>query len=128
MAVIGVGIAMFVLGLIGYAPGMAVPACIVAGIGGILLYQNNSGDWESWSYVWALIPGFVGVGVLISSLLEGRLRHEISGALWLLFISALLFVSFGAILGGVTVFSDYWPVALILLGLWILAKSVFRRR
>lgn len=128
MAVIGVGIAMFVLGLIGYSPGMAVPACIVTGVGGILLYQNNTGNWESWSYAWALIPGFVGIGVLVSSLLEGRFRQEVSGGLWLLFISAILFISFGAILGGITVFGDYWPVALILLGLWVLVRAIFSRK
>ena len=37
-------------------PGMLVPACIVGGIGGMLYWQNLTGDWASWSYSWSLIP------------------------------------------------------------------------
>ncbi len=126
MILILIAVLMLVFGLLVNAPGMAVPACIVGGIGGILLYQNNTQDWGSWSYMWALIPGFVGLGVILSGLFEGRLRHEISGGLWLIFISAVLFISFGALLGGVTIFGDYWPVLIILLGLWIIARNIFR--
>jgi hypothetical protein len=39
------------------------PGSILAGIGGIFYYQNLTNDWESWAYIWALIPGFVGIGV-----------------------------------------------------------------
>jgi len=126
MILILIAILMLVLGLLGNTPGMSVPACVVGGIGGILLYQNNTQDWGSWSYMWALIPGFVGIGVILSGLFEGRFRHEISGGLWLIFISAVLFISFGALLGGVTIFGDYWPVLIILLGLWIIARNIFR--
>ena len=127
VTVIGVGILLLVFGLLVNAPGMAVPACIVGGIGGILLYQNRTGDWASWSYIWALIPGFVGVGVMLSGLLEGRFRNEVSGGLWLIFISAILFGIFGAFLGGFTILGNYWPVLLILLGLWIIVKAALRR-
>src|SRR4030042_6527958 len=58
--VIGVGVLLLLLGLLFAAPGMAVPACIVAGIGGTLYWQDATGNWQSWSYVWTLIPGFVG--------------------------------------------------------------------
>src|SRR5512136_573135 len=50
------GAALLVLGLLVGAPDMAIPACIVAGIGGILYYQNVTGKWDSWSYMWTLIP------------------------------------------------------------------------
>ena len=127
MILILVAVLMLVFGLLVNAPGMAVPACIVGGIGGILLYQNNTQDWGSWSYMWALIPGFVGLGVILSAIVEGRLRHEISGGLWLIFISAVLFITFSALLGGITVFGNYWPVLIILLGVWIIARNIIRR-
>jgi len=38
--VIGVGVLLLLLGLILGAPGLAVPAAIVSGIGGILYYQD----------------------------------------------------------------------------------------
>lgn len=63
MWVIGAGALVFLIGLITGNPGMAIPASIVAGIGGILYYQETTGNFSSWSYMWTLIPGFVGNGV-----------------------------------------------------------------
>ena len=45
--VIGAGLLIFIIGLLTGAPSMAIPASIVAGIGGILYYQNQTGDWAS---------------------------------------------------------------------------------
>jgi len=44
MWVIGAGGLILLIGLINGAPGMAIPASIVAGIGGILYYQELNGD------------------------------------------------------------------------------------
>ena len=63
--IIAVGLFLLTIGAATGEPDMAIPACIVGGIGGILTYQNATGNWESWSYVWALIPGFVGIGILL---------------------------------------------------------------
>ena len=61
LIVVAVGAGLLVLGLLVGAPEMAIPAVIVGGIGGILYYQNLSGNWASWSYLWTLIPGFSGL-------------------------------------------------------------------
>ena len=74
--VIGIGLFLFVLGAAVGEPGMAVPATIVSGLGGILAYQWYTGDWQSWSYIWALIPGFVGIGIVLMSLLGGDASAE----------------------------------------------------
>ncbi len=50
--VIGAGAVLLLIGLVTDAPRMAIPAAIVAGIGGILYYQNMSQDWESWNFMW----------------------------------------------------------------------------
>ena len=118
--VILVGGGLLLLGLMAGSPGMAVPACIVAGIGGLLYYQNASGDWASWAYAWALIPGFVGIGILLAALLEGKLRSEGREGLRLIVISAVLFLIFGSFLGGPAPLGQWWPILLILLGLWLL--------
>jgi len=40
-----------------YRSACHVHSClIVAGIGGILYYQNSFADWDSWSFLWTLIP------------------------------------------------------------------------
>lgn len=103
-------------------PPLAIPGSIIAGIGGILYYQNLTGNWESWAYVWALIPGFVGVGTVLMGMLEGegsRARQE-GGRL--VIISLILFFIFGAFFTSFWGFGQYWPVLLILLGGWLLLR------
>jgi len=127
LIVIGVGVVLFVLALAMNTPSLAVPGCIVGGIGCILFYQNATGHWESWAYAWALIPGFVGLGGLISGLLEGRARSVLAPNLWLILISLVAFVVFGSFLG-LGRFTAYWPILLVLGGLLILGQALFRRR
>ena len=42
---IGAGVLILLIGLFTGAPGMAIPAAIVAGIGGILYYQDLTNDY-----------------------------------------------------------------------------------
>ena len=132
MWVIGAGALILLIGLLVGAPGMAVPACIVAGIGGILYYQNATNHWESWAYMWALIPGFVGIGVLLSGLLGGNFRQEARHGLNLLVVSAVLFLVFTAIFGGLGIFGPYQEYALagalFLFGLWLILRGLLRKR
>jgi hypothetical protein len=128
LAVIGVGVLLAVVGLVTWAPGLMVPACIVGGIGGLLYWQNTTGNWESWAYAWTLIPGFVGVGVFLSELLTGKVRQAMNGGGVLIIISLVMFLIFSSFLGGPSILGAYWPVLLILLGLIILAQVLFRPR
>lgn len=129
LIVVGVGLFLLVFGLLVGAPGMAVPAAIVGGIGGLLYWQTQTGDWGSWAYAWTLIPGFVGVGIILAGLLgEGRIRDAIDGGGTLILISAVMFAIFGSFLGGLELLGDWWPLLLILVGLLILVRSLFRKR
>jgi hypothetical protein len=127
LIIIGVGAFLLLLGLLTGTPGMAVPAVIVGGIGGLLYWQNTTGNWESWIYAWTLIPGFVGLGILLAGLLEGKLRQSLNSGLFLVILSLVLFAIFGSFLGGVDVLGPYWPVLLILLGAWLLVRGLLRR-
>lgn len=126
LIMVGGGIAMFIFGLLGGNPGMAVPAAVVSGIGLILYYQNETGDWASWSYIWALIPGFAGVGGIVAGLLGDRTRKSILDGITLIIISGIMFLIFGSFFGGLDLLGDYWPVLLILLGIWILISYFLR--
>jgi hypothetical protein len=128
LIIIGVGVVLLMMAVLGGVPGLAVPACIVGGIGGLLYWQNATGNWESWSYAWALIPGFVGVGTVVAGLLGGDTREAARGGGWLILISLVLFVVFGSFFGALGPVGNYWPVVLILLGLLILARSLIRRQ
>jgi len=125
---IGFGLLLLVIGLATGVPALAVPACIVGGIGGILYYQATTGDWDSWAYVWALIPGFVGVGVLLSGLLGEEDSGAVRGGGTLILISLVLFAVFGSFFGALGFLGQYWPVLLILLGLVLLVSTLLHAR
>jgi len=124
--IIGVGVVLGLVGLVTWVPALLIPACIVGGIGALLYWQNATGNWGSWAYAWTLIPGFAGVGVILSGLLNGDRRAMIGGG-WTIFNSLVLLAIFGSFLGGGDLVK-YWPVLLILLGVLLLGQSLFRRR
>jgi hypothetical protein len=128
MYTIGAGVLIFIIGLLTGAPGMSVPAAIVAGIGGILYYQYlNDNDYSSWSYMWTLIPGFVGVGVILAGLLGEHTRHNLARGLNLLVVSAIMFLIFGALFGGLGILGPNGPAFLLIaLGLYILIRGLLR--
>ncbi len=126
--IIFVGLFLFGLGAAVGEPGMAVPACIVGGIGGILYYQNVTGHWESWSFAWTLIPGFVGVGIVLMNLLSGEGVQSFREGGFLILVSLTLFAVFGSFFGALGLVGKYWPVLLILLGVLILIRPLFKSK
>jgi hypothetical protein len=129
MYVIGAGAVIFLVGLITGAPAMSIPACIVAGIGGILYYQNRFQDWESWSFLWTLIPGFVGLGTILTGILGEDTRHNLGHGINLVLISTVLFLVFAAVMRRLNILGPYGPaILLVLLGLYVIARGIFRSR
>lgn len=126
--ILAVALGLLVLGLIVGAPDMAVPAVIVGGIGAILYYQNMTGNWGSWAYMWTLIPGLSGVGMILAHLLGARDRYAIGSALDTIGTSLVLFVIFGAFFGAFRAFGDYWPLLLVGAGLLIGLRTLIRRK
>jgi hypothetical protein len=127
MWTIGAGLLVLIIGLFTGAPGMAIPASIIAGIGGILYYQNQTGDYGSWSYMWALIPGFVGVGTILAGLLGENMRRNLAHGLNLIVISTVMFLVFATFFGGLSILGDYGAaIALIVLGVYVLLRGFVR--
>ncbi len=89
---------------------------------------NSSGNWGSWAYSWALIPGFVGLGTLVAYLLGERQRYSIQSALDSISTSLVLFVIFGAIFGAFKDLGPYWPVLLIVAGIITGIKALVKDR
>ena len=129
MIIIFVALGLLVIGLLSGEPDMAIPACIVGGIGGILYFQTIGVlTWQSWAYMWTLIPGFVGVGILIAGLLNWR-RKQIGEGLESILTSAVLFTVFGSLFGdifGYFPFKYYLPFALIALGVFLFIRALLR--
>ncbi len=124
--IILIGAGIFLSGLIFGVPDMVIPGSVVSGIGAILYWQNATGNWESWSYVWALIPGFVGIGVTVAGLVKGK-RKEIMDGLEAILVSAVLFVIFGSLLGPFPL-GPYWPLLVIGIGVVLLVRAIFGAR
>ncbi len=125
--VVGVGVLMLVYAIVGGVPDMAVPACVVSGIGLLLYWQNLTGRWDTWSYAWTLIPGFGGVGTMVAALLAGKAKQLWEGV-WGILVSAILFAVFASFLGGVRVLGNWWPALLIVLGILLLGRTILRPR
>lgn len=126
LQIIGIGAFLALVGLLIWVPGMFIPASILAGVGGLLYYQNTTGDWASWSYAWALIPGFNGLGILLTGLCT-RKRGAILSGFWMLIISLLIFSLFGTFFGA-TLTNYFWPVLIIALGMYILLRTFIKAR
>ena len=122
-----IGGVIFILALVLGQPGLSVPAAIVAGIGGIFYYQKTYDDPSSWSYMWTLILGFIGVGTILAGLLGDNTVYNIKRGLNLMVISAVLFLVFSSFFGGWELLGNYGPaILLILLGLWVLGSGLYR--
>jgi hypothetical protein len=126
--IVAIGGLILLIGILLGAPGMAIPASIVAGIGGILYYQQAFNDYQSWSYMWTLIIGFIGVGQVLAGLL-GSGRSEIASGLNTIVVGAVLFIIFAAVFGKLTILGSFGPaILLILLGIWVIARGLWRGR
>jgi hypothetical protein len=128
--VIGPGMVFLFAAVISGVSALAIPGAIISGIGGILYYQQLSGDWQSWAYLWTLISGFVGIGVFLMHLLEGRVKKGFKEGGNLVISSAVMFLLFGSfmrsVFGEEPFFGDYWPVLIIVWGAWLLVKPLLR--
>lgn len=125
--IIALGLLFFIAGILAFTPAMFIPGSIITGLGGILYYQNSTGNWGSWAYLWTLIPGFVGIGLILFGIFKRKLGAIWAG-LWNFFSSVVLFSIFGFALGGLTNVNIIWPVALILLGFFFLLRAVRRKK
>jgi len=125
---VGIGGVFLLSALLTRTGGLAIPGSILLGLGGIFYYQTMTNDWESWSYIWTLIPGFVGLGVIIASLLSRDGPRFDSGGLVLMAISAMGFLMFGGMFGLDLEMSTMWPIFLIGIGVITLFSALFRKR
>ncbi len=124
MFLIGAGI--LIVGIVLGQPGLAVPAAIVAGLGGLFYYFEEIGSYSDW-YMWFLVLGFVGIGSILAGLLGDNTAHNIKRGLNAMVVSAVLFLVFSSIFGGWDLLGNYAPaILLILLGLWVIGSGLYR--
>jgi hypothetical protein len=127
MIIVLVALGLLVIGALTGTADMLIPSCVVGGIGGILYFQNAGMiTWGSWAFLWTLIPGFAGLGVLLAGLIKWK-KSEILDGLRSLLTSAVLFLVFGSLFGemfGFVPFKEYLPYLLIALGLFLFIRAL----
>ena len=133
--VIGPGLVLLVAAAIPAPPrgiGFAIAGSIVTVVGLLLWYQASSGDWDSWAYLWALIPLSVGVALLGYGSLTGNSRMVTAG-LWVGGCAALALVVgawfFQGLLGSHSDVwsSSWWALLAIAAGGLIVARGLIGR-
>lgn len=125
---LGLGVVFTIGSLITRAGGMMIAGLVNLGLGGIFLYQNATGDWDSWAYVWTLIPVFAGLGMFIGGLYDRGLRHVRPVSLMMILVGLIFFAIFAGAFGFDVNILRYWPVLLILIGLWVLFQAMRPRK
>ena len=110
------------------AAALAIPGSLFGVIGLMLLLQNATGYWSSWSYGWTIIIMAAGLGLFIAGHWGDDLRRRRVG-LQLLEIGLVLFVIFGAFFelllggwGGSAVRQAILPILLIVAGLYLVIR------
>ncbi|MDJ0755506.1 MAG: hypothetical protein QNJ45_18420 [Ardenticatenaceae bacterium] len=122
---LGLGVIFFVSGVVA-SPPMLIPGTILSGIGMILFVSNTFNWWDFWQ-LWLLIPAFVGIGIVLSEIRQGKgLQRSLSHGGPPLIVGIVLFVVFTAVFS--SSFSFLWPILLIILGVgWLMRSILFRR-
>jgi hypothetical protein len=127
------GVALLVAAFVPKPPdglGFAVAGSVVTTVGLILLYQEATENWESWAYVWALIPMAAGIGITGYGLLTGH--RDIAGTgMRLAAVAGVLFLVgswyFNAVFetGRNPIdIGAWWPVVVIGIGALVLGRAV----
>jgi hypothetical protein len=129
LVIIGSGLLFFIGMFAGgkSLAGLAIPGSIITVSGLMLLFQNITGHWSSWSYGWTITLASVGLGIFIMGAYQGDDQRRQAG-LKVMKIAAVLFIIFGAffemllsplgLMGGRYTF----PVLLILLGIYLVVS------
>jgi hypothetical protein len=105
--------------------GLAVPGTIIVVNGLLLLYQNLTGDWNSWEYAWALEPLSVGLGLFMLYLLGNQNRGLLTASGIVAGIGMVFFIIFASIFGGAI--RIVGPAALILAGVLLMLRGARRQ-
>jgi hypothetical protein len=127
MIIIAVAVILLVTGLVTGKADSVVSSCVIGGIGAILLYQNNTGDWGSWAYMWALLPGFGGAGQFLSTIVTREPKDMLQGLKAIAF-SGILFLIFSNFFGGFNPLGKYWPVLIIAVGFFMIIEVFVKNK
>jgi hypothetical protein len=104
--------------------GAAIPGALLTTLGLIFLYQQSTGHWESWAYIWALMPLSVGGALYLAGVRNDDPEATTNG-LQMMRVFGIIFIA-GLVLFELLIFDRggfagyFLPIALIIAGAGIL--------
>ena len=136
LIIVAVGVALLLIGLVVVnQSGMVVGGTVVTTVGLVLLYQNQTGHWESWAYAWALVgPAASGLGLAIWGIRSGD-GKDVRNGTWG-FLGGLAFYAVGLLffegvigISGERLPLQEWvlPAVVIGIGVVILIRGLLQR-
>ncbi len=135
--VIAVGAVLLLVGLIVMdEQGVVIAGTITTTVGLVLLFQDQTGRWESWAYAWALVgPAASGLGLALWGVRSGNgadVRNGTWGMLGGLGLFAVGFLFFEGVVGisGERLALPGWllPAVIIGVGVVLLLRGMIERR
>ena len=136
LIIVAIGVALLLIGLVVVnESGMVVGGTVVTTVGLVLLYQNQTGHWESWAYAWALVgPAASGLGLAVWGIRSADaqdVRNGTWGLLGGLAFFAVGYLFFEGIIGisGERLPLPEWalPALVIGIGVVILLRGMLQR-
>jgi len=129
------GVALLLAAIVaedGPAQGLTTAGAIVTTVGGLLLFQDQTGNYASWAYAWALIPMAVGGSLMVHGLRVGRRDLVGVGARMVAVLAVVLVAGawyFESIFRTGRVpfdLGDAWPLAIVGVGVIVLLYSLLK--
>lgn len=105
--------------------GLLIPGTILFGLGAIFFYNILADDWESWAYIWTLIPASVGLGLLLAARVGNWGGDTMKVGFWMFVISTGVCLILAAFFGGGNA-GLIGAILLIVLGVFLLIRSIRR--
>lgn len=107
--------------------GLFIPGAIFLVLGAIFLFNTLTGIWEVWAIAWLLIPGSVGLGLIMGAWIGKWDRSVRQVGIWMLVISLSLFALFASLFGNLVV-KAIGAGLLIATGIVMLIRSFVKKQ
>ena len=95
-----------------------IPGTIMASLGLIFLYNVTTNDWDSWAYMWTLLPCAVGLGIYLAAKYGKWERGVAQVGIWIMGFSLAAFLLFSG-----RIIKTVGAVILILIGIRMMRQK-----